>query len=102
MTRISCNLEAFCDRKSFYGKAQAYFSAVENGYVLRSYETRVLTFNPQTKQIMRTWRGYSATTMRHVNAFMNMLSAELGTPMTGGKKWWCSLPMNEFTEIKAF
>ena len=34
--------------------------------------------------------GYSATTMRHINAFIEMFGIS-----GGGKKWWDALPVEE-------
>ncbi len=72
-------------RKSFYGKAKVY---EKNGAkILRSYETDVIMID-KNGNIKKLWDGYSATTMRHINAFM----AYVGLPYSG-KKWWNSLPM---------
>ena len=70
--------------KSFYGKAHV---EQENGvYTLFSYGTPVIRYESATDTIKRLWFGYSATTMRHVNAFMAFLCKPLG-----GKAWWDSL-----------
>ena len=74
-------------RKSFYGKAQVIRA---NGWIyLRSYDTLVCAIDDSGKFI-RLWWSYSATTMRHVNAFIKLF----GIP-GGGKAWWISLPINK-------
>lgn len=71
--------------KSFYGKAKVFF---ENGNkVLVSYNTRVAYIDSEGK-FHRTWWGYSATTMRHVNSFIDTFGVS-----GGGKKWWDNLPV---------
>lgn len=71
------------NHKSFYGKAivQEYV----NGSVLFSYGTPVIAVD-QAGKIHRLWSGYSATTMRHVNAFMADMKI-----LQGGKSWWDQL-----------
>lgn len=82
-------------RKSFYGKARVI---EENGTkTLYSYETAVCRINADGK-FERLWydevedsrgrvrRGYSATTMRHINSFCKTYGIN-----GGGKKWWDNL-----------
>lgn len=53
-------------RKSFYGKAKVL---KRNGCIyLMSYDTVVCCID-ENGCFNRIWHGYSATTMRHVNAF---------------------------------
>ena len=67
-------------RKSFYKKA--VMLERENGdRELRSYDTIVCRVH--NGNFERLWPGYSATTMRHVNSFLNYC----GIP-GGGKAWW--------------
>jgi len=66
--------------KSFYGKA---IVLPVNGYlVLKSYDTRVACIDSYG-HFYRTWGGYSATTMRHVNSFR-----ESNNLSRIGKKEW--------------
>lgn len=67
-------------RKSFYGKAQVIERG--DGYIyLRSYYTDVgRVINGMFE---RLWDGYSATTMRHVNSFLDEFGID-----GGGKAWW--------------
>lgn len=72
---------------SFYGKAKE----IEwNGFkYLKSYKTIVCAITP-TKEFIRLWDSWSATTAKHVNEFrnnngMNSLS----------KKEWKALPVEE-------
>lgn len=68
------------NRKSFYGKAEVIER--DNGDIeLRSYNTIVARI--RNGQFERLWSGYSATTMRHVNAFLDYFGIS-----GGGKAWW--------------
>lgn len=70
-------------RKSFYGKARV--KELDNGDVeLISYNTIVCRIHNGVFQ--RLWDGYSATTMRHINAFIDLYGIE-----GGGKAWWMKL-----------
>ena len=57
-------------RKSFYGKAKVVAS--DTVVWLYSDNTLVCAYIPETLEFKRIWNGYSATTMRHVNAFGGM------------------------------
>lgn len=68
-------------RKSFYGKARVIEK--DNGEkVLQSYDTEVCKVT-SGGQFVRLWSGYSATTMRHVNSFLDLVGIA-----GGGKAWW--------------
>ena len=70
--------------KSFYRKAVVI--ETDNGEtVLQSYDTEVCKID-SNGEFIRLWSGYSLTTMRHINAFLELF----GIP-GGGKKWWDSL-----------
>lgn len=71
------------NHKSFYGKAVV--REFEHGSVLESYGTPVVAVDKSGK-VHRLWDGYSATTMRHVNAFMADMKI-----LQGGKTWWDQL-----------
>lgn len=74
-------------RKSFYGKAEVIER--ENGDIeLRSYSTIVARI--RNGKFERLWSGYSATTMNHVNAFIDLFGIS-----GGGKAWWNSLAVAE-------
>lgn len=73
--------------KSFYGKAKVIETDGET--LLQSYDIIVCKID-KSGEFVRMWSGYSATTMRHINAFIEMF----GIP-GGGKKWWDALPMEE-------
>ena len=75
------------NRKSFYGKA-IVTREDDGSMILTSYATPVMRKNPDGS-FTRMWGGYSATTMRHVNAFMNYCGVNLG-----GKAWWDGLDVN--------
>lgn len=70
-------------RKSFYNKAVAIEH--ENGIIeLQSYNTIVGRI--ADGKFERLWNGYSLTTMRHINAFIDFYGLQ-----GGGKKWWDNL-----------
>lgn len=70
-------------QKSFYGKAKVIERA--NGDIeLKSYDTIVARVHDG--KFEKLWDGYSATTMRHVNSFIDKLGIS-----GGGKAWWDSL-----------
>ncbi len=70
-------------RKSFYGKAEVIER--DNGDIeLRSYNTIVARI--RNGKFERLWDSYSATTMNHVNAFIDLFGIR-----GGGKAWWTSL-----------
>ena len=73
--------------KSFYGKAKVI---EENGEkFLLSYDTIVCKID-KNDNFIKLWDGYSATTMRHINAFIEKFCIDGGG---GGKKWWKALPV---------
>lgn len=70
-------------RKSFYGKALAIEH--EDGTIeLRSYDTIVARI--RNGKFERLWNGYSATTMNHINSFIDTFGIN-----GGGKAWWIGL-----------
>jgi len=70
-------------RKSFYGKAKVIER--DNGDVeLQSYDTIVARI--RNGKFERLWSGYSATTMNHINSFIDTFGIN-----GGGKAWWTSL-----------
>ena len=88
-------------RKSFYGKCKAAYVYDDMGLcgmVLKSYDTDVLYLTAYGN-VYKLWNGYSATTMRHVNEFINQFNGDNG----GGKKWWDSLPVyKDFGYVEDF
>ena len=85
---VKKNLSPTDGRKSFYGKAKAI--DYENGTVkLQSYSTIVAKIEEGV--FYRLWGGFSATTMRHVNAFIR----KYDLPFPGGKKWWNELEVGK-------
>lgn len=74
-------------RKSFYGKAEVIEK--DNGDIeLKSYQTIVARI--RNGKFERLWSGYSATTMRHINDFLNTYGIS-----GGGKAWWVNLEVVE-------
>ena len=73
-------------RKSFYNKATV--NVYNNDEIeLKSYNTIVCRI--KNGKLYRTWNGYSITTMRHVNAFLNAYGME-----TINKKQWEQLEIS--------
>ena len=71
------------NRKSFYGKA--VIIEKDNGDIeLRSYNTIVARIKNGIFE--RLWSGYSATTMNHINSFIDTYGIS-----GGGKAWWVAL-----------
>ena len=66
--------------KSFYGKAKVIEKDGET--LLQSYDTIVCKID-KNGEFVRMWDGYSATTMRHVNSFLQLVGIA-----GGGKAWW--------------
>jgi len=67
--------------KSFYGKAKVIEK--DNGeMVLQSYNTEVCKIT-SGGEFVRLWSGYSVTTMRHINSFLQLVGIA-----GGGKAWW--------------
>jgi len=72
--------------KSFYNKAVVIEK--DNGEkVLQSYNTEVCKITANG-EFVRLWSGYSVTTMRHVNSFLQFVGIS-----GGGKKWWDAQPI---------
>lgn len=80
----SYDLPTMSDRaKSFYGKAKVIEC---NGCkLLKSYDTIVCKID-SNGSFIKMWNGYSTTTMRHINAFLDLFGV-----IGGGKSWWNSL-----------
>ena len=69
--------------KSFYNKAVV--TEKDNGDIeLTSYKTIVCRI--RNGKFERLWDGYSSTTMRHINAFLDFYGIK-----GGGKAWWDKL-----------
>lgn len=72
---------AHCDRKSFYGRTKII--ETNEAYYLLSYQTIVCKVDKATRSFTRFWGGESATTMRHINGFLE----DMGLT-GGGVHWW--------------
>ena len=86
------NLAPIDGRKSFYGKAKVTERA-DGAAVLKSYETDVCMIDADGR-FHRFWDGESATTMRHVNAFLDYYGIS-----GGGVAWWRMQPVEHFDWI---
>ena len=71
--------------KSFYGKAKVIETDGET--LLQSYDTTVCKID-KSGEFIRMWEGYSATTMRHINAFIKMAAVKSG----GTRSRWRKSP----------
>jgi hypothetical protein len=78
-------------RKSFYGKATVIYTP-DNCKYLKSYNTIVCSIDA-SGAFRRHWEGYSATTMRHINSFLDFCGL-----YGGGKSWWDNYPVEPITE----
>lgn len=81
MSETKCYELIPCTRqKSFYGKAKVI---EKNGSkLLQSYNTIVCGID-NNGHFSRYWAGESATTMKHVNSFLDLLGLS-----GGGVHWW--------------
>lgn len=89
------NLAPIDGRKSFYGKAKVT-ERDDGAAVLKSYDTDVCMIDA-AGNFHRFWSGESATTTRHVNAFLDYF----GIP-GGGVSWWRNQPVERFDWIAFF
>lgn len=80
--------------KSFYGKAKVIETNMGEK-ILVSYSTWVCRITA-TGKFVRTWDGYSVTTMRHVNSFLSFYGLD-----GGGKAWWMVQPVETETSKAA-
>lgn len=72
--RQSYELTPATSQKSFYGKANV-LELADGTKVLRSYSTIVALIDKDGNKF-RTWRGWSATTGKHLKSFMGVNKAE--------------------------
>lgn len=76
------------NRKSFYGKAKVIEK--DNGDIeLKSYDTIVARI--RNGHFERLWDSYSATTMNHINSFLDTFGIS-----GGGKAWWTTLEVVKY------
>lgn len=91
-------LKPYDSHKSFYGKA---IVTEVNGYsILKSYDTEV-AYIDREGGFHRLWAGYSATTMRHINAFICTCHNNLERECTG-KAWWVRLPVESLPWVTIY
>lgn len=85
------------DVQGAYNRAYVRF---RNGvWQLKSYDTIVFEYHPETGELVRTWGGYSATTLKHVQMFVCWLNrAEYRRNTTYGKKNWDAMEVCEPTK----
>lgn len=85
MLDITFELKPVDGRKSFYGKAVV--RQINGKAYLFSYGTPVIRRN-RDGSFTRLWAGYSVTTMRHINAFLDHYGAG-----SMSKSEWLALPV---------
>ena len=56
---------------------------------LQSYDTLIIELEKATGAMIKLWGGYSATTMKHINEFLN-----LNNRRSMNKKEWTALTVN--------
>ena len=83
------DLPCYDNRDSFYGKTKVIEE--DKRILLQSYSTIVGYI--ENGIFHKTYSGYSATTMRHVNSFLDHFNLS-----GGGKKWWDSLTTESIEE----
>lgn len=73
---------------------RAYYRKDGDTINLKSYDTVVFSYNTTTGELTRKWDGYSATTLKHVQMFVDMIN---GKPYrrntTFGKANWDAMPV---------
>lgn len=82
--------------KSFYGKARIAHVESKTGriyYILISYNTAVAMID-NAGHFVRLWNGYSATTMKHIGAFMDCFKLR-----NIRKHEWLELPVGKPSRI---
>lgn len=58
--------------KSFYGKC--YCLMQDSEIVLYSYNVKIMVYSTIDKTLRRCWFGFSATTQRHINSFLQYVN----------------------------
>lgn len=61
------------EQKSFYKKAMVKVFCWDKMVVLYSYNTQIMRYDTSAKKVQRLWFGYSATTQKHINAFLDLI-----------------------------
>lgn len=79
------------NQKSYYGKALIINN--EKGVFLQSYQTIVCGI--VKGEFKRFWSGYSATTQKHINDFLDLYDIK----NAGGKNWWMSQVVYNYEEV---
>lgn len=55
---------------------RAYYRRNGNALELKSYDTVVFSYNVETGELSRRWGGYSATTLKHLQMFLDWLNGK--------------------------
>lgn len=54
--------------------SRASVSFKDGFYTLTSYYTDVCSYNPGSNTFIKLWDGYSATTMKHIDTFLDIFN----------------------------
>lgn len=77
-------------------RARYIYNPDANVYILESFYTHILMYNPETLSVKRLWSDYSRTSMKHVRAFCNALNIHA---TIDSKHAWESLPVGEWVRL---
>lgn len=73
---------------------RAYYRKDGDTLKLKSYDTVVFSYNTSTGEMSRHWDGYSATTLKHVRMFTDMIQGKpYSRNTTFGKANWDAMPV---------
>lgn len=73
---------------------RAYYRRNGDALQLKSYDTIVFEYNTATGELTRKWGGYSATTLKHVQMFVDMINGtHYRRNSTFGKANWEAMPV---------
>lgn len=75
---------------------KAIYQKQGNVITLYSYYTAVLSYNTKTKVLRRLWYGYSPTTLKHINLFLQNMHICNGFCK---KQWECLSRLNLKTGV---
>ena len=77
---------------------RAYYRYNQGVYQLKSYNTIVFEYHTDTGELVRTWGGYSKTTLKHVKMFCDWIAENTYRRNESfGKKAWDAMEVCEPT-----
>lgn len=73
---------------------RAFYRYNDGKMQLKSYDTVVFEYDTATGEMSRKWGGYSATTLKHVQMFVDMINGKsYRRNTTFGKANWDAMPV---------